>query len=123
MIYPTRRAVLLAALGAPLGLVLALLGGQLWLLGLAWAAAVVAALVADGFLGANPLAAEIGLEAPEAYFLSRPASAEVTVRFGRRAPAWLELALETGERLTVEPAMVRANPVAGQARGTFALEP
>ena len=38
MIYPTRRAVFLAALGAPLGLVLALLGGQLWLLGLAWAA-------------------------------------------------------------------------------------
>ena len=123
MIYPTRRAVLLAALGAPLGLVLALLGGQLWLLGLAWAAAVVAALVADGLLGANPLAAEIGIEAPEAYFLGRSASAEVTVRFARRAPAWLELALETGERLTVEPATVRANPMAGEARGTFALEP
>ena len=83
MIYPTRRAVLLAALGAPLGLVLALLGGQLWLLGLAWAAAVVAALVADGLLGANPLGAEIGFAAPEAYFLGRPASAEVTVRFAR----------------------------------------
>ena len=123
MIYPTRRAVFLAALGAPLGLVLALLGGQLWLLGLAWAAAVMAALVADGLLGANPLAAEIGLEAPEAYFLGRSASVEVTVRFARRAPAWLELALETGERLNVEPAAVRASPTAGEAKGLFALEP
>src|ERR1700761_1340527 len=119
MIYPTRRAVFLAALGAPLGLVLALLGGQLWLLGLAWAAAVVAALVADGLLAANPLAAEIGLQAPETYFLGRAASAEVTVWFARRAPAWLELALETGGPLMVEPATVRTSPTAREANGLF----
>src|ERR1700748_2134034 len=101
MIYPTRTAVLLAALGAPLGLGLALLGGQFWLLGLAWAAAVAAALVADGLLGVGPLTAEIGLEAPETWFLGRPAPVEVTVRFAKRAPPWLELALEAGERLKV----------------------
>ena len=123
MIYPTRLAVLLAALGAPLGLLLALFGGQFWLLGLAWAAAVVSALVADGLLGAAPLSAEIGLEAPETWFLGRTAPVEVTVRFAKRAPPWLELALETGERLKVEPGTVRTRTEDLEARASFALEP
>ena len=123
MIYPTRLAVLLAALGAPLGLGLALLGGQFWLLGLAWAAAVVAALVADGLLGVGPLSAEIGLEAPETWFLGRAAPVEVTVRFAKRAPPWLELALEAGERLKVEPGTVRTRTEDREARASFALEP
>jgi uncharacterized protein (DUF58 family) len=123
MIYPTRLAVLLAALGAPLGLVLALLGGQLWLLGVAWVAAVAAALVADGLMGAAPLSAEIGLEAPETWFLGRPAPVEVTVRFPGRAPPWLELALEAGERLKVEPGTVRAATLAREAKASFVLEP
>ena len=123
MIYPTRLAVLLAALGAPLGLLLALFGGQFWLLGLAWAAAVVSALVADGLLGAAPLSAEIGLEAPETWFLGRTAPVEVTVRFAKRAPPWLELALETGDRLKVEPGTVRTRTEDLEARASFALEP
>jgi uncharacterized protein (DUF58 family) len=123
MIYPTRIAVLLAALGAPLGLLLAMLGGQFWLLGLAWVAAVVAALVADGLLAVGPLSAEIGLETPETWFLGRPAPVEVTVRFGKRAPPWLELALEAGERLQVEPGMVRTATQDREARASFALEP
>jgi uncharacterized protein (DUF58 family) len=123
MIYPTRLAVLLAAAGAPLALVLALLGGQLWLLGLAWVAAVAGALVADGLLGAAPLSADIGLEAPETWFLGRPSPVEVTVRFPGRAPPWLELALEAGERLEVRPGALRTVTEAREARASFALEP
>src|SRR3569623_1217547 len=123
MSYLSRTAVLVAALGAPLGLLLALAGGQIWLLGLAWVAAVVAALVADGLLGAGPLSAEIGLEAPETWFLGRPEPVEVTVRFKRRAPPWLELALEAGERLRVEPGVGRAQTQDLQATASFALEP
>lgn len=123
MIYPTRTAVLLAAAGAPLGLVLALLGGQLWLLGLAWVAAVAAALLADGLMGVGPLTAEIGLEAPETWFLGRPSPVAVTVRFPKRAPPWLELALETGERLEVRPGTVRARTLDREARASFDLEP
>src|SRR3569623_219520 len=107
MSYLSRTAVLVAALGAPLGLLLALAGGQLWLLGLAWVAAVAAALVADGLMGASPLSAEIGLEAPVTWVLGRVAPVEVTVRFPRQAPRWLELALEAGDRLKVEPGTVR----------------
>lgn len=123
MIYPTRLAVLLAALGAPLGLVLALLGGQFWLMGLAWVAAVAAALVADGLMSAGALGAELGLQSPETWFLGRPEAVEVTVRFPSRAPAWLELALEAGERLKAEPGMVRARVEDRQASARFALEP
>jgi uncharacterized protein (DUF58 family) len=123
MIYPTRRAVFLAAAGAPLALVLALLGGPLWLLGLAWVAGVAAALLADGLLGASPFAAEIGVQAPETYFLGRPGLVEVRVRFAGRAPGSLELALETNDKLDVEPGSAKARVDAGEARASFALNP
>ena len=123
MIYPTRRAVFLAAAGAPLGLVLALAGGSLWLLGLAWVTAVVAAMVADGLMAAGPLTAEIGVEAPSTWFLGRSAPVAVTVRFPRRAPSGLELALEAGERLKVDLAQVRAAPTDGEAVARFDVEP
>src|ERR1700744_2203930 len=86
MIYPTRTAVLLAAAGAPLGLGLALLGGQLWLLGLAWVAAVAAAMVADGLMGSAPLSGEIGLGTPQTWFRGRPAPVEGTVLLPPRHP-------------------------------------
>jgi uncharacterized protein (DUF58 family) len=123
MIYPTARAVLLAALGAPVGLALALAGGPLWLLGLAWAAAVAAAVVADGLMAADPLGAEIALQAPETWFLGRPAEVEVELRFRRRVPPRIELALEAGERLKVEPASADAAVAGGRAAARFTLEP
>jgi len=123
MIYPTARAVFLAALGAPLGLVLAVLGGPLWLLGLAWAGAMIAALIADGLLAVSPYAADIGLQAPETWFLGRSARVEVQVRFKRRAPPIVDLALETGDKLLARPSHARARTEACQARASFELEP
>jgi uncharacterized protein (DUF58 family) len=83
----------------------------------------MAALVADGLLGVSPYAAEIGLDAPETWFLGRPDVVEVRVRFKGRAPPLIELALETGEKLLARPGLVRARCQAGEARASFELEP
>jgi uncharacterized protein (DUF58 family) len=45
------------------------------------------------------------------------------VRFQRRAPPWLELALEAGDKLEVRPGTVRARTEAREARAIFDLEP
>lgn len=123
MIYPTTRAILLAAAGAPLGLILALAGGPLWMLGLAWAAAVGAALLADGMLGAGLDGADIALTAPPVLFLGRGAPVQVQVRFKNGAPARLELALQVNARMTVSPAVLKAPVAAGLAQASFDLEP
>jgi uncharacterized protein (DUF58 family) len=123
MIYPTVRAILLAALGAPLGLALAMAGGSLWLLGAAWVAAVTAALFADGWLGADRRKAEIGLVGPQAYVLGRAAQATVEVGFARAAPRRVEFALQTNARLTVQPERLGARVRGGKAQARFDILP
>lgn len=51
MIYPTRRAILLAFLGAPLSLVAGLAAPDFWFLGVAWLLLVAVSLCADAMLG------------------------------------------------------------------------
>jgi uncharacterized protein (DUF58 family) len=123
MIYPTARAILLAALGAPLGLALVLAGGPLWLAGVAWTAGVVAALVADAMLATGWRSAEVALVAPPTLFLGRPAEVNIEIRFPRRAPQRVELSLQADERLSVSPATLSAPVLAGLASATFMAEP
>ena len=123
MIYPTVRAVILAALGAPLGLGLALAGGPLWLLGPAWTLAMIGALFADAALSPGRQRAQIDLSASPILFLGRAAQVEVEVRFARGAPRAVDLALDTDARLAVEPVRRRAALVQGRAATTFAVTP
>ena len=51
MIYPTRRAILLAFLGAPLALVAGLAAPDFWFIGVAWLLFVAVSLCADAMLG------------------------------------------------------------------------
>lgn len=68
MIYPTGRAVLLIALGAPIATVLAAVFPSLWAIGLAWSVMLFLLLICDGLIAAKikdvqlavPKSAEIG---------------------------------------------------------------
>jgi len=51
MIYPTRLAIVLAFLGAPLSLVAALAAPGLWFVGVAWLLLVLGLMGADVLLG------------------------------------------------------------------------
>ncbi|MEW4467886.1 DUF58 domain-containing protein [Parasphingorhabdus sp. JC815] len=68
MIYPTARALLLIAIGAPVTAVMAALFPGLWAIGIAWAVMLVLLFVVDGLIAARirsvdiraPLTTEIG---------------------------------------------------------------
>jgi uncharacterized protein (DUF58 family) len=123
MIYPTIRAVLLAAAGAPLGLALGLLGGRLWLLGLAWLAAVMGACLADAIVGVDRRKLTLALEAPPILVLGHRGVVDVEVAFTGQTPRALELALEANGRLTVWPARMKASVDTGSVKARFELEP
>ena len=53
MIYPTRFAVMLAAAGAPLALLLGIVAPGLWLAGPAWIIFIAALMLADSFAGGS----------------------------------------------------------------------
>jgi len=108
VIYPTRRAVLLAALGAPLALALAAVAPELWYLGLFWMAVVGALLLADAGVAALGRGFEVTVQPPALLPVGGEGLARVTTQFP--AASYVrsaELALEADERIAVSPALAR----------------
>src|SRR5690348_15725106 len=103
MIYPTRLAVLLAAAGAPLALLLGVMAPQLWLAGPAWVIFIAALMLADSFAGGSRQRLETNVEPPEYLAVGVPATITVTAHFPRGTkPHAVEAALLADERLGVE---------------------
>ena len=69
MIYPTRQAVLLAAAGAPVALLIGLIAPGYWLFGPAWLALLLALGLADVVLGSSPASAQLNLVAPGSLYV------------------------------------------------------
>ena len=114
MISPTARAVILAALGAPIALALTLAGGVAWLGGVAWTLGVCGAVLADAALGADRSRLALELEAPAGLAVGRRAAARILARFKGRPPLRVEYALETSANLQATPS---------GADGAFVLAP
>jgi uncharacterized protein (DUF58 family) len=123
MIYPSARAIGLAALGAPLALMLGVWAPHLWLLGPAWLAFAFALVLIDARLGADRLGVELSLTAPAAIAAGTTGEALVQAAFGRDAPGEVELVLEAGGVVDVEPTRARAAPAEGLVRARFRLSP
>lgn len=103
MIYPTGRAVLLTALGAPMALMLALVAPGVWLLGFAWSIVVILLTLADGFSAPAGSRLTIECEHPPAVGVGEPFILSIRLRFaGPRAVsrAWVSLSVDT--RLAAE---------------------
>lgn len=90
MIYPTRMAVLAAAIGAPVALLVAMLFPASWYAGLGWPLAVLMLVFADALLGRGRAGATLAL--PRAASVGVPLVVPVAVTVGGRAKA-VELAL------------------------------
>ena len=125
MIYPTARAVGLAACGVPVAIAVAVLAPQYWLIGPAWLAGAFALIVIDAGLGAWPGRLTLALNSPPSLGSNRnDGEASVDATFTRGAtPRSIEIALESNERLRVLPARGRADIIARGARTRFQLEP
>jgi uncharacterized protein (DUF58 family) len=124
VIYPTARAIGLAAIGAPLALLLGVIAPRLWLLGPAWLALVFALVLFDALLGADRGRAELSLTAPGSLAAGIDDDALLQLAFiAGGVPARAQLALATNARIEVRPARTDAAVAERLARARFTFKP
>ena len=123
MIYPTARAIGLAALGAPLALLVGLIAPGLWLIGPGWTAMVFAAVMIDALMGADRRLARLSLTAPGSLAVGMRGEAIAQIVFTGSAPSTMEFVLEANEKIEVEPARRRGRVAERLARTGFRLKP
>ncbi|MGD0865096.1 MAG: DUF58 domain-containing protein [Rhizomicrobium sp.] len=124
MIYPTRTAIVITALGVPLALVLGMLAPGWWLWGVAWLFLAAGLAFADALLAGSRHALRIESSLPEIAMMGRPANASFSLRFaGRFAPQDFEAVLDANARLAVSPVRQTLSVLGREAIATFQLEP
>ena len=123
MIYPTRRAVLIGAAGAPLALLAGAAGEGLWLVGLAWVVALALALALDAMLGGARAGLNLITPRPPLAAVARDGEAGFELRFAARAPTAVEAALGGSERLGLFADVLGASVERGVADLSFPFRP
>ncbi len=100
MIYPTRMAVVAAAIGAPVALLAAMLFPANWYAGLGWSLAVVMLMIADALLGRGQ--GQVTLDLPATAAVGEPLEIPVSVRVdGARVPGPVQVAVAGDPLLTL----------------------
>lgn len=112
MIYPTRRAVLLMALGAVVALAVAALFAARWYLALAWPIGLAMLIMMDAWGTRGPLA--IGVAWPASAYVGEAREAELALRIGS-GPARAEVALARSPLITQANDGRMTIPLAGGA--------
>src|SRR5579872_6531814 len=123
MIYPTRRAILIMAAGAPIALAVGLIQPGYWVAAAAWVAAVGALCFADAVLGAPRDWTELTLDAPGAMPTAGEASLALRALFPRRPPPLAEASVGVNARLTASPERTDLRVRAGEGEARFTLTP
>ncbi|HEX3917715.1 MAG TPA: DUF58 domain-containing protein [Caulobacteraceae bacterium] len=123
MIYPTARAVVLMAGGAPLALLIGLIQPSFWVAGVAWVVLVGALSLIDAVLGAPRDRTTMVLEAPGAMPTAGVAPMSLKLSFERRPPPEVEAAAQVNVRLTLTPDRTTAFVTEGEAEAVFELAP
>jgi uncharacterized protein (DUF58 family) len=123
VIYPTARAIVLAALGAPVALLVGLIAPGYWVAAGAWLALILGLVLLDALVGPSRAAATLDVEAPGALGAGSAGSMVIRAAFEGAAPPAADVAVETNARLSAEPgrAALRFARSEGQAR--IALTP
>jgi len=98
LIYPTRRAIYLLLLGAPLALALGLLRPDLWVVAPAWIGLLFFGLLLDAMLGANPRRLALDAQVPHQVGVGDPFDLRLSAT-GGGVPRRAEIALQLDERL------------------------
>ena len=123
MIYPTRRAVLAVAAGAPLALVAGSVAEPLWAVGLVWAGGLLLMMTLDAMLGGARDRLTLEPLSPLSAAVARAGAARFVARFEGAAPRTVEAALAAGERLGLESRTSIAEVRDGAAEIVVAFTP
>ncbi len=122
MIYPTARAVILTALGAPAALVIGVAVPQYWFAGLVWIVLIAALFLLDGLSARSGAALDVELDRPGTVGVGRPFTVTARLRFLRRrgggtarrgVPSRVETALSVDERLDASGVRRLSVPIVG----------
>lgn len=102
MIYPTQRAVLLMGLGIPLTLIVSFMRPELWAIGAAWIALVLALMLLDVMFSPAVSRAKVDIDAPGVSYIGNEDVIDIHVRFdGGATPAKLECRPELNQQLSL----------------------
>lgn len=123
MIYPTRMAVLAAAIGVPVTLLIAMLFPATWYAGLGWPFAVLALVIVDAILA--DARARVVLALPRSAAVGVSLTVPITIEIeARRAVSAVQVALAPDPLLMVaEATPLDVALVASRGAGTIALTP
>ncbi|MGW8278989.1 DUF58 domain-containing protein [Sphingomonas aurantiaca] len=123
MIYPTRMAVLAAAIGVPVTLLVAMLFPATWYAGLGWPLAVLTLVFADAVLG--HARARVVLALPRSAAVGVSLSVPIEIWIDARRPAGAaQVALAPDPLLSfVDAAPLDVALIAGRGTATVALTP
>lgn len=125
MITPTSRTIVLAALGAPLSLVLATsVSPGLWTLGIIWAFAIGVLCLFDALLAAAPQRQAASVTAPAISPIGAgPVEVLTQIMFRGRGPSAAEYVLETNDIVAAPASVQRAEVSAGRGLAATVLAP
>ncbi|HEY0650740.1 DUF58 domain-containing protein [Phenylobacterium sp.] len=123
ILYPTRRAIALMAVGAAPALAVALLAPHLWTAAAAWIVLAMGLMLADALMAAPPRRLELALAAPRVIGIGRPETARLTAAFGRGGPREVELAVGVNDRLAAVPDRQVVRTFEGRAEADVRLDP
>ncbi len=121
--YPTRRMVLVAVGGIPVSLIAAAFAPGFWYVGIAWLFFALALFAVDAAFAVAPSALAMSLRTPSALGVARPEPGSARLTFAHGAPAHIEVALDTGARLTVTPDRQTCRIENGSALADFQVIP
>jgi uncharacterized protein (DUF58 family) len=122
-LYPTRRAIWIAAAGAPVALAVAAAAPQLWGVAAAWVLMTAGLMLADALLAATPARLDLRVAAPRLMGLGRPQEARIEAAFEGSAPREIEVAVGANPRLTASPERQRLRLAGGNGRAGVTLTP
>lgn len=104
VVYPTRLAIILMALGVPLAMLIAVIAPPFWMVCFAGITGVLCALGADIVLCISTRRLTIKPHAPGVYFVGEMNNFRLDVHFkGNRKPAQILLKLDVNERIESVP--------------------
>ena len=123
MIYPTRRAIVLTALGAPVALVIAVVVPGGWIAAGGWLALILGLTLLDAVIGPSRADAALDLQTPASVGMAGDAPVNLHISFAGSGPRFAEVAFETNDHVSVEPARQQLRVTAGAAGSAATLRP
>jgi uncharacterized protein (DUF58 family) len=115
--------MVLAALGAPVALLVGLLAPGYWVVAGAWLALVLGLMLVDALIGPSRAAATLVVEAPGVLGAGARGSMIIRAAFEGAPPRAADIAVETNDRLIAEPAAAPLRFAGGEGEAGVALIP